>query len=138
MLPLLVLAPRPSAASGYARRWSSALSDTLENEAFGSFPDIGKKATHLCPCGYYNHPQKECTCESGQVNRYLNKVSGPLLDRIDLHIQVNALPIEDMAKETEEEDSAIIRERVIKARAIQADRYKGKSGIYINAQMITQ
>ena len=70
-----------------------------------------------CPCGYYNHPQKECTCESGQVNRYLNKVSGPLLDRIDLHIQVNALPIEDMAKETEEEDSAIIRERVIKARA---------------------
>ena len=72
------------------------------------------------------------------MNRYLNKVSGPLLDRIDLHIQVNALPIEDMAKETEEEDSAIIRERVIKARAIQADRYKGKSGIYINAQMITQ
>ena len=92
-------------------------------------------AMNPCPCGYYNHPEKECSCESGQVNRYLNKVSGPLLDRIDLHIQVNALPIEDMAKDTEEEDSAIIRERVIKARAIQLARYRKQKNIYTNAQM---
>jgi magnesium chelatase family protein len=91
-----------------------------------------------CPCGYYNHPQKECTCESGQVNRYLNKVSGPLLDRIDLHITVRAIEFNDMTSDTLEEDSSVIRERVINARAIQADRYKGKSGIYTNAQMTTQ
>lgn len=91
-----------------------------------------------CPCGYYNHGQKECTCESGQVNRYLNKVSGPLLDRIDLHITVGAIEFNDMTKDTLEEDSSIIRERVINARDIQAERYKGKGGIYTNAQMTTQ
>jgi magnesium chelatase family protein len=72
------------------------------------------------------------------VNRYLNKVSGPLLDRIDLHITVRAIEFNDMTSDTLEEDSSVIRERVIKARAIQADRYKGKSGIYTNAQMTTQ
>jgi len=68
-----------------------------------------------CPCGYYNHGQKECTCEVGQVNRYLNKVSGPLLDRIDLHIQVGAVEFDTMTSNTKEEDSSVIRERVIKA-----------------------
>ncbi len=91
-----------------------------------------------CPCGYYGHSSKECTCEVGQVNRYLNKVSGPLLDRIDLHMQVGAIEFDTMRSNTVEEDSAVIRERVIQARAIQTERYKGKSGIYTNAQMTTK
>ena len=112
--------------------------DNHENETFVKLPQIWKKASQLCPYRYYNHGQKECTCESGQVNRYLNKVSGPLLDRIDLHITVGSIEFNDMTKDTIEEDSSIIRERVITARAIQAERYKGKSGIYTNAQMTTQ
>lgn len=91
-----------------------------------------------CPCGYYNHAQKECTCEVAQVNRYVNKVSGPLLDRIDLHIQVGALGFEEMTTAPVSEDSAVIRERVIQARAVQTARYQGKAGIYTNAQMTTQ
>lgn len=91
-----------------------------------------------CPCGYYNHGQKECTCEVGQVNRYLNKVSGPLLDRIDLHIQVGPIEFDTMTASSIEEDSSLIRERVIQARAIQTERYKGHAGIYTNAQMTTQ
>jgi len=91
-----------------------------------------------CPCGYYNHGQKECTCEVGQVNRYLNKVSGPLLDRIDLHLTVGATEFKHMIADTIEEDSSVIRERVIKVRAIQTERYKGKSGIYTNAQMTSK
>lgn len=91
-----------------------------------------------CPCGYYGHSNKECTCEAGQVNRYLNKVSGPLLDRIDLHIEVGAVEFDTMTSNEKEEDSSVIRERVIKARAIQTERYQGKSGIYTNAQMTTR
>ena len=91
-----------------------------------------------CPCGYYGHSNKECTCEVGQVNRYLNKVSGPLLDRIDLHIQVGAVEFDTMTSDTIEENSSVIRERVIKARAIQSARYKERSGIYTNAQMTTK
>ncbi|MFT7382109.1 MAG: magnesium chelatase family protein, partial [Roseivirga sp.] len=71
-----------------------------------------------CPCGYYNHPDKECVCGSANVQRYLNKVSGPLLDRIDLHVEVTPVSFDQMTENRKSEDSASIRERVIKARKI--------------------
>jgi magnesium chelatase family protein len=88
-----------------------------------------------CACGFYNHPEKECTCPPGAVQKYLNKVSGPLLDRIDLHVEVTPVAFSELSNETNGETSAIIRERVIKAREIQSIRYEGQSGIYANAQM---
>lgn len=88
-----------------------------------------------CPCGFYNHPDKECTCGAGMVQKYLNKVSGPLLDRIDLHVEVTPVPFSALASQTAGENSASIRERVIRARDIQAKRYAAFDGIYCNAQM---
>ena len=88
-----------------------------------------------CPCGYYNHPTKDCTCSPGQVQRYLNKISGPLLDRIDLQIEIVPVPFEEISKSAPGETSAAIRERVIAARKIQEERFKDKDGIYCNAQM---
>lgn len=88
-----------------------------------------------CPCGFYNHPEKECTCAPGAVQKYLNKISGPLLDRIDLHVEVTPVPFSELSQQAKGEDSATIRERVIKAREIQAERYKNHPGIYANAQM---
>jgi magnesium chelatase family protein len=92
-----------------------------------------------CPCGYYNHPDKECTCLPGTVPKYLNKVSGPLLDRIDLHVEVTPVPYQDLSDPLHQsESSETIRERVIKARAIQMERFQNESGIYANAQMSTR
>jgi magnesium chelatase family protein len=91
-----------------------------------------------CPCGYFNHPEKECSCAPGQVQAYLNKVSGPLLDRIDLHVQVTPVKFADLASNSEAEKSSCIRERVIAARDIQAQRFRGYLGIYSNAQMHTR
>jgi magnesium chelatase family protein len=88
-----------------------------------------------CPCGFYNHPEKECTCPPGAVQKYLNKISGPLLDRIDLHVEVTPVPFSELSKKEDSESSPQIRERVIRAREIQAERYKGMEGIYANAQM---
>ncbi len=88
-----------------------------------------------CACGYYNHPEKECTCPPGAVQKYLNKVSGPLLDRIDLHVEVTPVAFSELSAQQNGEASAVIRERVIKARDIQAERYKEQTGIYANAQM---
>lgn len=88
-----------------------------------------------CPCGYYNHPTKACVCNPGQVHRYVNKISGPLLDRIDLHIEIVPLSYEAMASTTQAESSANIRERVIRARKIQEKRFENHKGIYCNAQM---
>lgn len=88
-----------------------------------------------CPCGYYNHPEKECTCGPGIVQKYLNKVSGPLLDRIDLHVEVTPVAFSELSNQQNGEDSATIRERVIKAREIQAARYNGENAVYANAQM---
>lgn len=88
-----------------------------------------------CPCGYFNHPDKECTCGAGVVQKYLNKVSGPLLDRIDLHVEVTPVAFSELSSEVKFERSEFIRERVIKAREIQALRYKDHPGIYANAQM---
>lgn len=88
-----------------------------------------------CPCGYYNHPTKACVCSPGQVQKYLNRISGPLLDRIDLQIEVIPVPFEKMSDNRQSEPSAAIRERVIYARQIQEKRYAKHSGIYCNAQM---
>ena len=92
-------------------------------------------AMNPCPCGYYNHPTIECTCSPGAVNKYLNKISGPLLDRIDLHIEVTPLSHSALAEKKLGEPSAVIRQRVIAARKIQEERYKDYRGIHCNAQM---
>ena len=91
-------------------------------------------AMNPCPCGYYNHPDKECVCAPGVVQKYLNKVSGPLLDRIDIHIEVTPVPFTELSAERTAEKSADMRERVIIARKVQQDRYEGKK-IHCNAQM---
>jgi magnesium chelatase family protein len=91
-----------------------------------------------CPCGYYNHPEKECTCPPGAVQKYLNKISGPLLDRIDLHVEVTPVSFSELSNQTKGESSDHIRERVIKAREIQTERYKETPGTYANAQMSSQ
>jgi magnesium chelatase family protein len=94
-----------------------------------------------CPCGFYNHPEKECVCGPGVVQRYLNKVSGPLLDRIDLHIEVTPVSFDEMTAVRKAESSATIRERVIKAREIQSVRFSnfnqqaGQPPVYCNAMM---
>jgi magnesium chelatase family protein len=88
-----------------------------------------------CPCGFHNHPEKECTCAPGMVQRYLSRLSGPLLDRIDIHIEVVPVNYEKLAATTTAEPSAVVCERVVKARDIQARRFAGNDGIYCNAQM---
>ena len=88
-----------------------------------------------CPCGFYNHPEKECSCPPGGVQKYLNKVSGPLLDRIDLHVEVTPVAFAELSSHENGENSSTIRGRVISAREIQAARYKENPGIYCNAQM---
>lgn len=87
-----------------------------------------------CPCGYYNHPDKECVCGPGVVQRYLSKVSGPLLDRIDLHVEVVPVSFDEMTAKRKSETSTEIRERVVRAREIQTNRFKDKA-IYCNAMM---
>ena len=91
-----------------------------------------------CPCGYYNHPEKECVCAPGVVQRYLNKVSGPLLDRIDLHVEVTPVTFDEMTARRKSESSTDIRERVIKAREIQKERFKEVAGVHNNAMMASQ
>ena len=91
-------------------------------------------AMNPCPCGYYGHPTKKCTCTQKQVSQYLSKISGPLLDRFDLHIEVAPVEYESLASEAHEEPSEAIRDRVQRAREIQTERYKG-SGITCNAQI---
>jgi len=88
-----------------------------------------------CPCGYYNHPEKECSCPPGAVQKYLNKISGPLLDRIDLHVEVTPVAFSELSSTQNFEKSESIRERVVNAREKQEERYKENSGVYCNAQM---
>ncbi len=88
-----------------------------------------------CPCGFFNHPEKECSCGPGVVQKYLNKISGPLLDRIDLHVEVTPVAFNELSSIKQGEPSVAIRERVIKARMIQSERYAATVGIYANAQM---
>ncbi len=88
-----------------------------------------------CPCGYFNHPDKECTCPPGAVQKYLNKISGPLLDRIDLHVEVTPVAFSELAAARVGESSSDIRKRVVAARNIQGNRYNPSEGTYANAQM---
>lgn len=88
-----------------------------------------------CPCGYYNDPTHKCVCTPGQIQRYLNKISGPLLDRIDIQIEITPVPFNDISKATQGESSATIRQRVIKARQIQEERFREHKGIHCNAAM---
>ncbi len=91
-----------------------------------------------CPCGYYNHPDKECVCGAGVVQRYLNKISGPLLDRIDLHVEVTPVSFDQMTANRKSESSAQIRERVLRAREIQTARFAEQKSVYSNAMMPVQ
>lgn len=88
-----------------------------------------------CPCGYYNHPDKACVCLPGTVQKYINRISGPLLDRIDIHIEVTPVSFSELTKKARAENSTSIRERVMKARNIQLNRYHNFEGIHCNAQM---
>ena len=88
-----------------------------------------------CPCGYHNHPTHPCMCTPAQIQKYMNKISGPLMDRIDIQVEVQSVPFEDIATSPKGESSAVIRERVIHARKIQEERYKHVKGIHCNAQM---
>jgi magnesium chelatase family protein len=91
-----------------------------------------------CPCGYFNHPEKDCICPPGTVQKYLSKISGPLLDRIDLHVEVTPVNFTELASDRLAEKSEFIRERVIKARDIQAERFGNKPDLHANAQMSPQ
>ena len=88
-----------------------------------------------CPCGYYGDPTHHCVCSPGQITRYLSKISGPLLDRIDIHCEVPVVPFKDLSQMSPGEPSSAIRERVLKARQMQEERFKPYKGIYANAQM---
>jgi magnesium chelatase family protein len=88
-----------------------------------------------CPCGYYGDPTHHCVCTPGQIQRYMNKISGPLLDRIDIHCEIQAVPFSELSKMQPGEPSSSIRERVIAARKIQEERFKPFKGIHCNAMM---
>ena len=95
-------------------------------------------AMNPCPCGYYNDPEKECVCSPGIVKSYLNKISGPLMDRIDLHVEVTPVPFKDLADAPKGEKSETVRKRVIAANKIQEKRFAGNTEIYSNAQMTSK
>lgn len=88
-----------------------------------------------CPCGYYNHPTKPCVCNPSQVQKYLNKISGPLLDRIDIQVEITPVPFDELTNATPSESSVAIRERVLRARQIQQQRFADEPGVHSNAQM---
>lgn len=91
-----------------------------------------------CPCGYYNHPDRACTCSPVMVHRYMNRISGPLLDRIDMQIEITPVPFEKISERAPSESSAAVRERVIRARAVQEERFADYPAIHCNAQMSTR
>lgn len=88
-----------------------------------------------CPCGFYNHPEKDCVCGPGVVQRYLSKISGPLLDRIDIHVEVTPVSFSELSNKAPAEKSELVRQRVVKARDIQQERFNNRKEIYCNAQM---
>lgn len=88
-----------------------------------------------CPCGYYNHPTHPCACSPGQIQRYANKISGPLLDRIDIQVEVTPVPLKELTHAPAGEPSATVRGRVVRARETQTRRFAGVSGVHCNAQM---
>ncbi|MBI9069057.1 MAG: YifB family Mg chelatase-like AAA ATPase [Salinivirgaceae bacterium] len=91
-----------------------------------------------CPCGYYNHPEKDCVCSPGIRQKYLNKISGPLLDRIDIHIEVVPVPFDKLSGKEKLESSISVRERVALARLIQQERFNKTHGVHCNAHMSTR
>ena len=95
-------------------------------------------AMNPCPCGYYNHPTRPCLCAPGAVQRYMNRISGPLLDRIDIQVEIVPVPFEKISDPVPAESSLVIRERVVKARAIQERRFAAYEGIHCNAQMTSK
>ncbi len=95
-------------------------------------------AMNPCPCGYYNHPEHDCVCGPGIVQKYLNKISGPLLDRIDIHMEVVPVPFRELADARPSEKSENVRERVVKTRQVQEKRYEEKKGVYCNAQITSK
>lgn len=92
-------------------------------------------AMNPCLCGYYNHPAKECVCSPGAVHRYMSRISGPLMDRIDLHVEVTPVPAAELSAAAPGEPSAAVRERVVRAREVQAARFAGTEGVHTNAMM---
>ena len=88
-----------------------------------------------CPCGFHNHPVRECTCAPGMVQRYMSRISGPLLDRIDIHIEVVPVDYQKLSVTAQTESSSVIRQRVVEARKIKTERFAGSDGIHSNAQM---
>lgn len=92
-------------------------------------------AMNPCPCGYYNHPRKECGCSPAAVFRYMGRISGPLMDRIDLHIEVTPVDPAELSAAAPAESSAVVRERVIRAREVQTRRFRGAEGVHTNAVM---
>jgi len=95
-------------------------------------------AMNPCPCGYYNHPEKECVCSPGAVKNYLNRISGPLMDRIDLHVEVTPVPFADLTDTNPGEKSKSVRERVVEARKRQEKRFANRENIFANAQMTSK
>ena len=92
-------------------------------------------AMNPCPCGYYNHPTRECTCSPGSVHRYMGRISGPLMDRIDLHVEVTPVAPQELSATAPGESSAAIRERVVRAREVQAERFRNTEGVHTNSMM---
>lgn len=92
-------------------------------------------AMNPCPCGYYNHPTRECVCSPGSVHRYMSRISGPLMDRIDMHVEVTPVAAAELATALPGEPSAAIRERVVRARELQAARFGDMEGVHTNAMM---
>jgi magnesium chelatase family protein len=95
----------------------------------------GNKATHPCPCGFFGDPKRECRCSLVQVQRYRDRISGPLLDRIDIHLDVPAVEFREIASKQEGEASASVRERIERARQVQQQRFGAKSKVRCNARM---
>lgn len=95
-------------------------------------------AMNPCPCGNFGNPNQDCSCTPQMIQKYISKISGPLLDRIDIHIQVQAVKYKELSSKSNSEPSALIRERVIKARAKQQERFKGRKNLYSNADMISK
>ena len=95
-------------------------------------------AMNPCPCGFYNHPDRDCVCAPGTVQKYLNKISGPLLDRIDIHIEIVPVPFEKISDRAPAEQSSEISKRVVNARKVQDERFKDMDGVYCNAQMTSK
>jgi len=95
-------------------------------------------AMNPCPCGYYNHPEKECSCGPGIIKQYLSRISGPLLDRIDMHLEVVPVPFSQLAQKEHSEGSGSMRDQVIRAREIQEKRFAGDGNVTCNARMGTR